>query len=513
VRHAPFAVETLEPRLLMAGGIPWSILGQLENPPAEVAGSQRVIPVVLHLPGGDATVSAIDVPPGDPDESGVLATGGVDLYRVSVGSGTGTAMFGLDLSYATLPQGDSLHLLVFDEAGDPLVDWSANAPTAVSLVAGGPVSIPSGAFDVAILVAGPSDATSAAGATGIVFQIQVMPESSWSPLPQNATGPTAGVGDVVYINPLASFEVYPTELPGRGTGSSGNAQGNGGQVGPVATGSGSQTGGQHGSSSQGGSSSSAPGFGMQVTSDGRGAPGPSSTSTPIDVGPLPTSPYEPAAGIFSVGAPNQPSDPVETIYVEMSLVRPTSGPPRAPHDDRSPGQGAGIGASVSLDPAEGRSYDVSVTVVSARSNRPGTVRPVRRPPRAAAAWSPEGKDAAAYRLSLDWHDAVLTPEDSDGPPWGGLLASAATLPPIAGNDRPRIIILPTGRRDEAIADEESPRRRVGRAGAIVLGLSASAALGVSLYAPDLTAAIRRASRSPATKPRARAATRGRSRIR
>ena len=96
----------------------------------------------------------------------------------------------------------------------------------------------------------------------------------------------------------------------------------------------------------------------------------------------------------------------------------------------------------------------------------------------------------AYRPLLGRPSGVPDPLSSNDPTSGVQWVSAAMLPPIDGIDRVKRIASTT-RRDDAAGDEEDVEPESGPGGALLLGMSGSAVLGVALYAPDLVAAIRR----------------------
>ena len=112
----------------------------------------------------------------------------------------------------------------------------------------------------------------------------------------------------------------------------------------------------------------------------------------------------------------------------------------------------------------------------------------------------------AYRRPFGPSPTHLPSRATDGTLGGAPWDSAATLPPIDEYDRPKPDS-PTPRWRDVTRDEESPRGRSDRVGAIVLGLSSSVALGVGLYAPDLAAAVRRAVPRPVQNLRPRTASR------
>src|SRR5262245_21769489 len=75
-RRAPFELETLESRLLLAGAVPSSPSSwEPSRPPAQVSPSESVVPVTLHLPEGDSTWPAIAAPPGTGECVGSLRPG------------------------------------------------------------------------------------------------------------------------------------------------------------------------------------------------------------------------------------------------------------------------------------------------------------------------------------------------------------------------------------------------------------------------------------------------------
>ncbi len=407
-----------------------------------------------------------------------------------------------------LPEGNSVQLLGFDKGGDVLIDEIQSAPsssTSVALALEEPDSAPAGALYVAVLIGRPSGSSS--DTLGIGYQLQVTPETSLTPSAFTAFDAVFIDDGVVVVDSVTGSEASPSSTPQElGIRTSVNSQGTGVQIGPVSSGSGRTTTAQHGQSPQGPSPPPALSPGtvtMSSTSfDERDAQSSPSSSTPIDLGPLPPSQYEPAAGILSAGGPIVWVDPVEATRVDMSLVGLSTGRQGSPHEDPSSEQGLSIRDSVLHDTGKDRSGHVDVTVKRLSPDSPGPLRPGRPLSFVHVSGLPRSALGTADRRSFDLSTPIPLPLVTNGPVRENMWVSAASLPPIDEHDRPRIAA-PTNRRSDETTEEGSPAKGSSRAGAILLGLSGSAVLGVSLYAPDLTAAVRRVVRSPVPKPRPR----------
>ena len=165
---------------------------------------------------------------------------------------------------------------------------------------------------------------------------------------------------------------------------------------------------------------------------------------------------------------------MDATRVEMSLVRLTS--------DQWPG----IRTSDFLDIVTDRAGDLDVTVVSLPSDSPGPSRPGSTRPRL------PGARSRPWTAGPSPCAALPVPPIAADPMWGGLLTTAATLPPIDEYDRRPDGALPTNPRCVATTDERSSGWEGRRAEAMFLGLSGSAAL-----APPF---MRRTSQSPSVEP-------------
>ncbi len=476
----------------MAGDVFGLTSSQLPASSAQVATAQPVISVNFDDPAGDSTLPVVTWPSGDQEESDDLSPGSDALYRLSVAPGP--SFLQLNMSVEILPAGDSVQLLAFDDAGDVLVNSSqitVSQSSTVALTLGGPVSIPDGVAYVAVLVGGQTSSSTAA--PDITCNLQVTTQTIANPL---TIAPADG-GNPVGLLVENVEPVITSALPGTGIGSSGTSQGTGTggttgtassssglATGPMSSGFGLLTATSHGASTASPSPPPAVGVGAGGTTQGTlGGRDPQSAPSPsisIDVGPLPASPYQPVAGVFSVGATLQQVDEVDATRVEMSLVRLTS--------DQWPG----IRTSDFLDIVTDRAGDLDVTVVSLPSDSPGPSRPGSHPSAA-----PRSEVEAVDGRSVALRTALPVPPIAADPMWGGLLTTAATLPPIDEYDRRPDGALPTNPRCVATTDERSSGWEGRRAEAMFLGLSGSAALGAALYAPDLAVAVRRAVRARA----------------
>ncbi len=125
-RRATFRIETLEPRLLMAGVVPSPAPLQLPLPPAQVADSEPFAPVTLRLLEVDSTLPSVAVSPEGQERIGDLSPGGgTELYRVSIGPETGDLW--LDVRFETLPKSDSGDLFVLGNGADLLIHGALEA--------------------------------------------------------------------------------------------------------------------------------------------------------------------------------------------------------------------------------------------------------------------------------------------------------------------------------------------------------------------------------------------------
>jgi hypothetical protein len=216
---------------------------------------------------------------------------------------------------------------------------------------------------------------------------------------------------------------------------------------------------------------------------------------------LPTSPYEPAGGIFCVGGPAERIDRGEETRVELSLVRLLSpGREESRDDERLSDQNPATSPSPPLDTDPASPGAVVVRVGATASDESRSDSPGARPFLPTASVLARGASGPADRRPFDLAIDGLVPPDAEDPVGGSPWVTAATLPPIDGSDRSETAS-PAPRRDDATGDEEPSEWRSGPGGAILLGLGGSAVLGVGLYAPDLAGAIRRAVPSRSTSPR------------
>jgi hypothetical protein len=487
-RRAPFGLEALEPRLLLTGHVSSPTLGQLRFIPAEVTASSAVTSAASDLPWADSPVAPVVLSTGVQELDGTLQPGSWgDFYQISVGPATGTLW--LDLTWDTLPPGTSGHLSVFDQGGKLLSDSSpvtASGSAAVILL--GPFSSPDTVLYVRVRMSGPG------GAGGAPLQgTYRLQFASYSFAP---TGVNCGVGSVGGAS--SPHSPPTTSLPVNGSGPVGPVRGRGEPVGVRSSGSGpSNVGPRVASVSVPGPSPSTPAItgAAALTTDNTGTDAPASASlgTPIDVSPLPASPYEPAGGIFSVGGSTAGADRVEETRVEMSLVRllaPGLGGSRD-EEGSSNQDSAAPPALRHLDTDSTLSRDVIVRAGPRPSARSRTVPLGDR-----AILEPSHLIAAI--------PTPLGPEDQGAEiPW----ITAAALPPIDGPDRARSAA-PTIRSGDAADRGERVDSRKGPVGAIFLGLSGSAVLGVGLYAPDLASAIRRAVPGPVPRSPSRPSSNG-----
>src|SRR5439155_18279245 len=119
--------------------------------------------------------------------------------------------------------------------------------------------------------------------------------------------------------------------------------------------------------------------------DGRDPQGSPSPSTPIDVRPLPTSPHEPAGGIFAGGRPAERVDRVEETRVELSLVRLLSpGWAGSRGDERSSDRGPATPSSPHLGTGIASPQEIVLQVGPTSSDEPRPFRPRGQPFFAAA---------------------------------------------------------------------------------------------------------------------------------
>ncbi len=473
----------------MAGDLPSPATWPILLAPVPVGRSQpvAVAPVTLHLPGGDAIVPAVALPPGDPEATGVLQPGrGIDLYGIFVPPGTSSLR--IDLTWMAPPPGASGSLLVFDGVGNLLIDQALDAasPSATVLL-NGPFSTTGGMLYLGVQTGPPAGANSPGGAStydlrATLNRVQVSSGTNTggfgSSLSGSATAPAPPVPGVasgtvpivpVYgvLGNLMANSAYPPSSvqqvgPAQGPWLS-PVQGSG----PVAT--------------------------PPTAGGGRDAQGSPSPSTPIDAHPLPGSPHEPAGGLLTDAAPAERVDPTEATRVEMSLVRRFATPREgARGDDPSSGPSSAASSALGIETGTTARGDNEIPVPPMVSDAPGSFRPERRP----------------FPQPSRLPSALLPALAADGLLGGVRFASSAILPSIDGWDRPdRAAPLRRRDRDKATGDEGPPESGNDRSGAILLGLSGSAALGVGLYAPDLAAVARRVAPRRVPNPRSRSASR------
>jgi hypothetical protein len=508
-RRAPLGLETLEPRLLLAGGVSSMTPDQLPQAPAQVVTSGLVAPVTIHLPEGDSTLAAIAWPPGDQEEMGTLRPGGaIDLYRVTVGPGSGSQS--LVLSFDTLPRGDTGRLLAFDRAGDLLIDRPIDAAAARATVDLAGFGMTRDAeLDVGIRLLGSVPGSSPAGE--VPYHLQITPAHT---VDAHRTGIAAGAPHSAGPPVVLSTAQHPVlagdglVIGGAGPGPVAHSPGASTSTGPTVSG-GTLAGAQSPSAAwvsptAGGTSVSGQGSSPStlVRSDavvfptvGR-AQLAGGADQPTDAPPLPGSNHQPAGGILADAGPAEDLVRNEGMRVDLSLVRLLSpGREARRHDVPSSDRGAGSLSEPRLDPGLSSPQDITLQVERA-SDAP---RRFRHPGRLSAAASGPNRGEAG----LASRRPVVPAPWADGGPLEGLAqVAAAALPPLDGSDRPGTAAempLP----GEAAGDREPAERVIGSGQAILLGLSGSAALGLSLYAPDLAAAVRRAvpRASPNARPR------------
>jgi hypothetical protein len=260
-----------------------------------------------------------------------------------------------------------------------------------------------------------------------------------------------------------------------GSGPAGSVPGSVGGFGPTSTGSGATNAGSHIGSVPGPPTSSVASVGSapSSTNSGRsGAPAApiTSLSPPIGVGPLPSSQYEPAGGIFHVVGTAAPVARVEETRVEMSLVRLLSPGEQGSQEDSRPfGPDPEVPTTrLASDPAPPR----EVVVRTGSSQLAGGIA--------------DGP-------------APIAPDDLA---WGTPPVPAATRPPIDEPDRPAADA-PDARPRDAIDRGRRLAFWGGPGRAIFLGLSGPALLGVGLHAPDLAAALHRARPGQRSRRRSR----------
>ncbi len=490
-RRAPLWLEALEPRMLLTGAAAPSTSIQL--PPALFAASLPDVPVPFNLPGADSPLTAVVLPPGATSQDGVLQPGGgIDLDQISVGAATGT--LGLELTWDTLPQGASGQLSVFDDTGNLLVDSSTAAGSNSSVVAlDAPTLIPGEVLYVGVQMSEPGGA-GGASVPGASYQLQIATGTG----PDSLVVSGAGTSSFGSSSSTCSVTVSTSGVSSSAAGGAGSPTGS---VTTTTTGNVSaRSGGAQGPPAPNGAGS--PGLGPSIINSGGGAaPGRSTSwvpiagtaavgtggtetteratpglSTPIDVGPLPASPYEPAGGIFRVDGSAASVDRVEGTRVEMSLVRIVS-PGREESlegvwaSDQNPN-------NPPVDTVSDSPRDIIIRVGSTSSDRSGLSdpRPSRRIADGAVPPTPEYPGAEVTWLV------------------------SAVLPPIDERDRPVTSATSVPRGDASwtgrVVDSwDSPGR------AIALGLSGSAVLGATLYAPNLAAAFHRAVPRPVRRRR------------
>ena len=487
-RCAPLGLEHLEPRLLLANDVPLPTAGLFLLAPAQVAAFQpvAVTPVTLHLSGGDATVPASALTPGNQEGTGVLHPGGgIDAYWIPVAPGT--ASLRLDLTWTGPPPGASGSLLVFDGAGNLLIDQALDAAgQSTTIILSGPLSTTGGGLYVGIQTGQPGGADNPAGASAYDLRVTLNPASV--------------VCDAFVAESLELLLGIPTAPasppPVTAHGPAGGVPVSGIPVGPVWSGSGQPSPGtQSGSTSCPPPSPARSPGPVAFPPPARGGPnaaGNPSPSTPIDARPLPGSPHEPAGGILTDGAPAERVDRGEETRVEMSLVLLLSPAHEGSRgNEPSADASSAIASSSRFDSGLAAPRGNVVPLQPTSSEEPRSLRP----------------EGVPFLRSSRLPSAVPPPLTVDGLLGDALCVSSAILPPIDGPDR-AVIAAPTRRwdGDNATGDEGPPELGRDRSGAILLGLSGSAALGVGLYAPDLAAAVRRALPRPVPNPRSRPAS-------
>jgi hypothetical protein len=521
-RCTPLTLETLENRVLLSGGGSSSSSAQTLLPPAVIATPVTVAPVPLQFPSGNSDFPGIAASSGGQGQNGNPSSGGgAELYQASPESDAETLQ--LTLSWSALPVGASGRLLDFDQTGNLLIDATQDTASESSTVnLGGPVST-SEVFYLAIQISDPTASGEISSQFQLTFDAVLPPPEapletggnpSGSDQPTGVNSPGGGEGlsqvdgSIVFCGSTTSVPSNPmqgsttptptptsTQVPngststGGGNGTSGNIQAGGTTPGFATFGLGIPNASQPASPA---TLASWVGMGVNPTaSGGIGTSGIPSSSLPMNVGPLPASQYQPAGGIFSEGMTAQPAGGIEQTRVELSLIRRSF-----PGGQESSGEQGSVDPSIGIlslrvlttGSSPARSDELAEESSSPEAPRPSPT--ARRPFPVAASERPLSEVVPAYHPLAGLPSVLPDPNDTNdaisGIPW----FSAAFLPPIALSDRGGSIV-PTARRDGPAGDEDDRDQQTSRSGAILLGMSGSAALGVALYAPDLVAAMRR----------------------
>ncbi len=435
-RRPPLALEVLEPRMLMT----WSAASleptQLVQAPA--AASLPVVPVPFHLPDTDRPPAAVVLPPGARSLDGILQPGdGSEVDRISVGSATGDLW--LELTWENLPRGAAGDLSVFDEAGRLLADTKSVAGLSSLIIElRGPISTSDSVLYVEARIIEP-DGAGGEPMEGASYHLQIASEpvsdsSGAADQGTSAAEPVAiGTTGKTSRASVSIRDPHPSSIAGASSPGPELSSGTPGvDFVPEVPPSSIATAGDGVGGSEG----------IGITTEA-----PPAVDATIDVSPLPASSYEAAGGVFGVEGSVAREDRSDETRVELSLVRIVS-----------PGRG---------ESAEDRwSSDRNPTP---QRETGGTGVP----------------DDVAIRMG------ATSPDRSEEPGGELPLLVAAILLPLDGRDGPATdgIRLPRGPTTETGEEGESWD---GLDGAIAVGVSSSAVLGVALYAPDVTAAMQRA---------------------
>jgi hypothetical protein len=479
-------MEILECRFLLASGTSSSMI-QVALPPSQVAAPDSAAPVTLGLPWGNSTLPVVVVSPGDQQLSGVLGSGGgINVYRLDVGPATSSLQ--LDLTWETLPKGNSASFLVFDAGGNLLIDQTATAgTTSATFSFTAPVPATGSAFYVAVLTSGPFGAVTSGGTA-------IAPDSTMIPGGESAGSYSLRITSYTPAPPPAS--VFPAN-GGANSGTGSVPSSPKGVVVVGSAGSGSSAPGppctaQHGESAPGPLPSATTGTGTDpaaTPSERIGALSSVRPAASIDFSPLPASQYEPAGGIFADGGSAEGADRVDETRLDIPLVRLLGPVWNGSLDDEwSSEPDTATFSSTGAD----TSVASRTVLISRKDQASSQVSPLVR----------SGERIAVSPLGELFALAPLVAADGSVAGTPGL--STATLPLIDESDRPSSPTLAPSP-DEDTLDPSSADGRSGRGGAILLGLGSSAVLGVGLYAPDLAAMFRRAfaRRLPSPRPRPR----------
>jgi hypothetical protein len=439
--RARLGLEALEPRLLLSADLGQQTALHSLVAPAPVDVSQAIAPASVSRP-----------------------VNGMNLYDVSVGDSTGSLR--LDMTWSNVPRGTSARVVVLDGSGNLLLDWSpaAAADSTTDTPSGGKWT-PGTSLEVGIQIR----ATASPGGTArpSAFDLRVASEDGRTLLDLHGVA-NAGPSD----------SSPPPSAPSTPSGGSGLLvhYGSGGFGGSAWTATGPTTGTPGVGSVPGPSPSTTASTGaaaIQAAGSDGGGRATQALSTPTGILPLPASPYEPAGGIFRAqGTPASVARTEET-RVDMSLVLMVS-----------PGRETSPGDEWSSEPVPATS---ALPLVEAHPAPPRVVV-VRSEPIDA-----DGGPAPRPSGPIDPDIGIPYPEEPvrDVPWFATALATSSDGPAPP---------LPRGESTDRGGDRE-PEGSAGEA--IVLGLSGSALLGVGLYAPDLAAALRRASPRPVRKSRSR----------